>query len=474
MRKVVSIIVAGGLLLIPWMGLGQAQQAAPPPVAQNLVREGEFAFNLADRLKMGSPGGEAEAESALSSAGIAPRNGWIADYPITPDIAGELQTAIIQAADSGGLALSRDEALLAFQDLIAEMGLSVVADTRGEVVLNDPPPEYSQYSNPDVISDYYYDQGPPVVTYYPPPSDYSYMYAWVPYPFWYSSFWFPGFFVLNDFHRPIYGHGGPHFVSNHYRDHESDRVHSVDPATRHNGRDFRGEGDLSHGRGVHSAEARRGAASIFERSRSGNASNGINSTRSRGRFQAGYSDNRGNGPSLSNSRTSGSERPSANWGNRSEGAARISGERPSSQQRSFEGPSRAPSESRNRSFSSSSRGVSRPSTSPSLSSRSSSGSSFRAPSTGSRGSFGGSSRASSVGANRSFSSSSRGVSRPSASPSLGSRSSSGSSFRAPSTGGNRSFTAPSTGSRDSFGGSSRASQGGGRSGGFGREGFSMR
>ena len=43
MRKVVSIIVAGGLLLIPWVGLGQAQQAAPPPVAQNLVREGEFA-----------------------------------------------------------------------------------------------------------------------------------------------------------------------------------------------------------------------------------------------------------------------------------------------------------------------------------------------------------------------------------------------------------------------------------------------
>src|SRR5512137_269998 len=111
MRRVVSIIMATGLLLMPFAGLGQAQQATPPPVAQPLAREGEFAFKLADRLKMGLLGSEAEAESALASAGIAPRNGWIADYPITPDIAGELETAIIQATDSGRLALSRDEAL---------------------------------------------------------------------------------------------------------------------------------------------------------------------------------------------------------------------------------------------------------------------------------------------------------------------------------------------------------------------------
>ena len=161
MRRVVSIIVATGLLLIPFAGLGQAQQAAPPPVAQTLVREGEFALKLADRLKMGSPGSEAEAESALASAGIAPRNGWIADYPITPDIAGELQYAITQAADSGRLALSRDEALMAFQGLTAEMGLSVVVDTRGEVVQNDPPADYGQYSNPDIINNYYYMKGRP-------------------------------------------------------------------------------------------------------------------------------------------------------------------------------------------------------------------------------------------------------------------------------------------------------------------------
>ena len=425
MKRALWIIVAGGLLLILFAGLGQAQQVAPP-VAQALVREGEFALKLADRLKMGSPSSEAEAESALASAGIAPRNGWVADYPITPDIAGELETAITQAADSGRLALSRDEALMAFQGLSAEMGPSVVADTRGEVVQNEPPADYGQYSNPDVINNYYYNEGPPVVTYYPPPWDYYYMYAWVPYPFWCSGFWFSGFFVLNDFHRPIYGHGGSYFVSNHYRDHGSQSLRTVDPVTRHNGRAFRGEGDLSHGRGFRSAEARKGAASIYgrnyERSGHGNAPNGTNSTRPGGRFQAGYSANRGNSPPLSNSRTSGSERPSATWGNRNEATPGSSGERPSSQRRSFEGSSRAPS----------------------------------------------------VGGNRSFSPPSGGVGRPSTSPSLGSRSSSGSSFRAPSMGSNRSFTAPSTGSRGSYGGSSRASQGGGRSGGFGRNGSSMR
>jgi hypothetical protein len=459
------------------------------PIAQPLIREGDFAIKLVNILKMGRAQSEAEAESMLASAGIAPKNGWIADYPITPDIAGELQNAISQAADSKRLPLSREEALIAFQGLTAEMGLSVVADTRGEVVQNDPPADYGQYSNPDVINNYYYNEGPPVVTYYPPPWDYYYMYAWVPYPFWCSGFWFSGFFILNDFHRPIYGRGGPCFVSNHYRDHGSHRVHTVDPVTRHNGRAFRGEGDLSHGRGFHSAEARKGAASIYgrsyERSGHGNAPNGANSTRPGGRFEAGHSANRENSPAASNSRARGSERPSATWGNRGEVGPHGSGERPSSQQRGFEGHSRAPSTGGDRSF-----------TPPSTGSRSPSGSSFRAPSVGgnrsfslpsggvgrsftppsmgSRSSSGSSFRAPSMGGNRSFSLPSGGVGRSFTSPFMGSRSSSGSSFRAPSMGGDRSFTAPSTGSRGSYGGSFRASQGGGRSGGFGRDRFSTR
>lgn len=388
-----------------------------PPIAQPLIREGDFAIKLVEALKVGQAKSEAEAESMLVSVGIAPKNGWIADYPITPDIAEELKIAISQAADSKRLSLSRDEALIAFEGLIAEMDLSVVADTRGEVVQNDPPSDYGQYSNPDIISNYYYDQGPPVVTYYPPPWDYYYLYAWVPYPFWCSGFFFPGFFILNDFNIIVVvnfsGHHHHHKVTNHFIDPKTHKVLKVDPKTRVIERADK----ISPSRiqRFNSTEARKGAMSIFERSqkrsRSGNAPDRINPTRSGGRFEAGYSPNRGNTPPVINSRTSGSERPSATWRNRSEAAPRSSGKRPSSQQRGFEGPSRAPSTSSGRSFSL---------------------------------------------------------------PSAGSRSSSGSSFRAPSMGGNRSFTAPSTGSRGSYGGSSRASQGGGRSGSFGGDRFSTR
>lgn len=53
----------------------------PQAVAPPLVREGDFAFELAEALKIGTPQDEAAAESMLASIGIAPHNGWIADYP---------------------------------------------------------------------------------------------------------------------------------------------------------------------------------------------------------------------------------------------------------------------------------------------------------------------------------------------------------------------------------------------------------
>ncbi len=172
-----------------------------PPIAQILIREGDFAIQLAEVLKIGQAQSEAEAESMLASAGIAPKNGWIADYPVTPDIIGELQNAIGEATDSGKLAMNKDEAMKTFQGLIAQQSLSVRADIESQSAGVEPPQNYPEYYEPSAIDSYYNDQGPPIVTYYPPPWDYSYMYSWVPYPFWYTGFWFPGFFVLRDFHR---------------------------------------------------------------------------------------------------------------------------------------------------------------------------------------------------------------------------------------------------------------------------------
>jgi hypothetical protein len=247
----------------------QSGEAAmqPPPIAQNLVREGDFAVKLTEVLKIGSAKSEAEAENILASVGIAPKNGWIADYPVTPDIVGELQNAIGTAADSGKLTMSKDQAMKALQDLTAQQGLPVRAGAETQYTGVEPPPrDYGEYSNPTVINNYYYNQGPPVVTYYPPPWDYYYLYAWVPYPFWCSGFWFRGFFCLRDFHRGFFFHGHTRFVSNHFWDSRTRRFCTIDPATRETGKLSHTVADVSCPRGFTSPEAKRGAASIAERS----------------------------------------------------------------------------------------------------------------------------------------------------------------------------------------------------------------
>ena len=237
----------------------------PPPIAQTLIREGDFAIKLAEALKIGQAKNEAEAESTLASAGIAPKNGWIADYPVTPDIVGELQNAVGTAADSGKLGMKKDDALRAFRTTAVELQLPIIAevpDGYAESTSLTAP----QYAEPSVINNYYDTEGPPVVTYYAPPPDYYYMYAWVPSPFWCSGFFFPGFFVLRDFHRVTFMHRHACVITNHIRDHRTGRIFAVDPARRQAG-SFWGGKDAPHGTGFNSAEARKGARSIFERSR---------------------------------------------------------------------------------------------------------------------------------------------------------------------------------------------------------------
>jgi len=78
-------------------------------------------MELAEILKVGEVKSEAEAESTLASIGIAPKNGWIADYPLTPDVIGELRNAVGEASDSGKIAMNREEAIRAFDDLITSI-----------------------------------------------------------------------------------------------------------------------------------------------------------------------------------------------------------------------------------------------------------------------------------------------------------------------------------------------------------------
>ncbi|MFI5296100.1 MAG: hypothetical protein ACHQ0Y_13880 [Thermodesulfovibrionales bacterium] len=206
---------------------------AAPPLSQSLVREGTLATRLADVLKLGPVGGEAEAESALSAAGIAPRNGWIADYPVTPDIAGELEASVGDAAGTGILSITKDAALKTFRDVMSEYNLPVAAE--GEVRSAEASPP--DYPDAEALDNYYDSEGPPVVTYYAPPSDYAYMYDWVASPFWWSGVWFSGFLILTDFDVRVHSHGHKRgdghdeFISNHFRD-GTGRTARIDPTDR--------------------------------------------------------------------------------------------------------------------------------------------------------------------------------------------------------------------------------------------------
>jgi hypothetical protein len=242
--KIVSFFISSLLLvLLPVMAVAAPEQAksAPPPISQPLVTEGTLAVQLASALGVSSTSEEVAAESTLGDIGIAPRNGWIADYPVTPDIVAEVQQSVAAAADAGKLPIRRDEALKRFGDTVAGFDLTVRSYASGESAL-DKPVTCDTYPNPAIINDTYSSEGPPIVTYYCPPPDYYYQYDWVPYPFWWTDFWFPGFFVLRDFDRHVFVHHHFMHFSNHFNDINRHHVFRVDPVERFHGRTFAGIG----------------------------------------------------------------------------------------------------------------------------------------------------------------------------------------------------------------------------------------
>lgn len=296
MKKVLAIIVSAGLLLLPlsWTAIAAgSSDASKPPIGQPLVREGDFAVSLATSLNLTKTNDEADAESILSSNGIAPRNGWIADYPVTPDVYADVQSAARKAGDSGRLAMSGDRAAQTVQSVSTEVGLPIAVagenyDYRSNSQYaynsseydgsNSPPADLKSPSaseSPEAVEDYYEQYGPPVVSYYPPPWEYSYLYSWDPWPFWWGGFWFPGFFALNDFdivvgnfhHHHDHGHGHDHGhndnfarVSNHVRNNDGtiSRVHPANAVANAGA-----GGRLGGGQGLRTADAQQGARSIL-------------------------------------------------------------------------------------------------------------------------------------------------------------------------------------------------------------------
>ena len=242
MKRVLVILVAAGLVLTPYTGSVSAQSSTSgrPPIEQPLVSEGEFAVELATALNLTSSNDEAAAEDALDSISITPRNGWISDYPMTPDIIAEVRESTARSASSGGLSISEADAARTVDNVSIAMNLPI--EVAGETYTNEssssseyqssstaPPPEVSEYEAPADVEEYYDEYGPPTVSYYPPPSDYGYLYAWVPWPFRWGGFGFGGFFILKDFDK----HDHNHRFSNHVRNANGtvSRVNAVTRAT---------------------------------------------------------------------------------------------------------------------------------------------------------------------------------------------------------------------------------------------------
>jgi hypothetical protein len=295
-RTMVSVMALAALVLFPTPFYGQGQSggvtnqmsATSPPVAPPLVPEGVFAVELVEALKIGQAQNEAQAEDMLSAIGIEPKNGWISGYPVTPDIVGEIEKSVTASADAKTLTMGRDEAQKAVETLSAKLDLNVIPaspspsaqalptgnvpiysymDDNGVLVYTnryesilgeyrdqlqtiggDAPPQpfvepagvvagtpainYAANPAPEVINNYYYNDGPPVVTYYAPPAPYYYLYVWVPYPFRYSESFFPGFFILRDFHRHVIFNRHPFVITNHVVHAVNKTVSVINPVTR--------------------------------------------------------------------------------------------------------------------------------------------------------------------------------------------------------------------------------------------------
>lgn len=247
-------------------GVGNALTAQPvntpppaaskqPPVEQPLIPEGVFAKQLAEALQLGSALDEQQAEALLSNSGIEPKNGWINEYPVTPAVLGDIENGLTAAGNQGKLGTNSLQALKILDELEKGLGLAVkpeqsrqasqaikkgnttvysYTDKQGRIFYTDNydsiPQEYRDKTkiigqstpqttgnqtaesvnqayrpnlDPSIVDSYYNNPGPPVLTYYPPPDPYLYLYSWVPYSFSSYGFYFPGYFMLNSFYRHV-------------------------------------------------------------------------------------------------------------------------------------------------------------------------------------------------------------------------------------------------------------------------------
>lgn len=220
-------------------------QAQPIGISPTLAPESELALRLAFAFGIVNTNNAIEAEDRLAEQGISPSVGWIDFLPVTPLTLSELQVAIGAAANEGRLptVVNDVEAFGIFNQVVDEFGLAYSMQAAGATA---PVPNQTDIDN------YYAANGAPIYTYYAPPAAYFGLYTWLPCPFYFGSFWWPGYWMLRDFHRPYIWRGHAVYISNHYMGRDG-RVVILDPAHRGtwivHGRGFgvpRGRGAMPH------------------------------------------------------------------------------------------------------------------------------------------------------------------------------------------------------------------------------------
>ncbi len=228
--------IIAALFVVPMAAGGEGYGADVPPVGQPLISEGMMALQLVEVLQIGQAQDEAEAESMLGELGIEPKNGWIAGYPVTPDIIVEIKKSVASAAGANKLKMGKEEAEERVENMVAELGLNIYPSTSSPTAQEVTVKGQQADLPAEEVDNYYSAYGPPVVTYYPPPEPYGLLYAWVAFPFRCRGFSFNGFFVLHDFHRYVIFHKRRHLITNHFVDGKTRKVFVIDPVSRNSGR----------------------------------------------------------------------------------------------------------------------------------------------------------------------------------------------------------------------------------------------
>ena len=102
----------------------------PSLVEQTLVPESVLVMQLIEAFNLGPVADSAKAEDLLSNLGIEPENGWIAEYPVTPQILGDVEQGIAMAADQGKIAFNKEQALQLFRDVKLKLGFDIKPDSK--------------------------------------------------------------------------------------------------------------------------------------------------------------------------------------------------------------------------------------------------------------------------------------------------------------------------------------------------------